>query len=1561
MHVNAPKGKLPTDLRAQIAKRKAEILALLRRRSSSKRIAAPPIMPRATGEPAPLSFAQERLWFLEQLEPESAVYNVRRASRLVGNLNTSALEASLNEIISRHETLRTAFRLINGRPLQVVQPTGRISIDFTDLRSVPESERDADIQRRIKAETECPFDLTTGFLLRCKLLRVSDEEHVLILMTHHSASDAWSMGLLTRELWTLYQAFLNGKPSPLEPLPVQYSDYAVWQRNWFQGEVMNTQLAYWKKQLGDLSLLNLPTDRPRTPRQSFSGARLSILLPEALTRSVNEMSHRYAVTPFMTLLAAFQVLLYRYTGQEDIVIGSPVANRRRSEIESLIGFFVNTLVLRAKLSGNLSFSELLLRVRDICVAAHANQDLPFEKLVLELQPERDLSRNPLFQVMFVLQNATSPFTDFSGLRVEPIEIETTHSPFDLSFFLRERNGKFIGYFEYSTDLFERATIERMAGHYQTLIEGIVADPDQPIATLPILSETERHQILVEWNDTAADYPKDKCIHELFEEQAERTPNAVAVEFEGQLVTYRELNEGANRLGHLLTSLGVGPEKLVGICVERSIEMVVGLLGILKAGGAYLPLDPAYPKERLVFMARDAGLTTVLAQQRTADQIATLGSRVFCLDSELFGIIPQKNTAPVGKATAQNLAFVIYTSGSTGRPKGVMVSHRSVVNHIYWAQRRFPLSVEDSVVQKTTLNFDASVWEIFAPLLTGARLVLALPGGQQDSAYLVNLLAEQKITVLKIVPSLLDVLLEENLENCKTLRHVLCGGESLTVDLQRRFVERSAAILHNLYGPTEATIDATCWSSGFKAVERSVPIGRPIANSEIYLLDSNLQPVPVGVTGELYIGGAGVARGYLNRPELTKDKFISNPFSDDPASRIYRTGDLARYLPGGNIEFLGRCDNQLKIRGFRIELGEIETVLNQHLAVKESVVVARDRDGLSEKQLVGFIVPLEASPSFVDDVREYLTEKLPAFMVPSAFVILEGLPVTLSGKTDRAKLSLPAESRSYLNDVAIPPRTDIEELVANIWREVLRIENLGIYDNFFTMGGHSLLATQIVSRLEEACHKEVPLRLLFHAPTIAGLAQELENILREGNAPRLPPLVPVPRVGPLPLSMNQEQLWRLSQMLPDAPFLNMPYIYRMRGNLDVSALERSLKELIRRHEALRTLFTELNGCPVQIVKPSVDFQLDVIDLQSCPPKKMKDRTAKLILEERMRSFDLASAPLFRTKLLRLTNDGYLLLLTVHHIISDRWSTGIFRRELTTFYRNFCEGKPSLLPEPPIQLADFAYWERSLLDNGLLNKQLAYWKKQLANPPPPLKFQGKNNTCSEIGIRSSRYPIHIEESLFKAIKAFAQKENCTPFMVVLTALNMVLYLYTGQEDIRIGTLAANRGLRETETAIGHFLNTVVLRTRVAPNVTVKELLAQVREVTLAAHAHQELPFEYLAQHLDEENVGRGSLFQVLCNYHNVSAESFELPGLKIASWDARMNGLDSEVAVTTFDLIFELKESSRTLTGAVSYNVNVFDHVVIGGMIDRLRDVLKEMIIYPGRRISSSQFAVSAERN
>ncbi|MGA9377368.1 MAG: amino acid adenylation domain-containing protein, partial [Phormidium sp.] len=1016
-------------------------------------------------EELPLSYAQQRLWFLTQFEPDSALYNLPFALHLKGSLHQIALEQSLQEIIQRHEVLRTNFVTIDGQASQIIHTNITWNLSVINIKHLSPNEQEIVSRELVPEKALQPFDLANEPLFRATLIVLSETEHILLVCMHHIISDGWSMGVFFSELTALYNAYAQGfdlssaegQRSPLTPLPIQYADFAIWQREWLQGEVLQSQLSYWQNQLADAStLLTLPIDRPRKAVQTFNGANQEFVLSPELTEKLTRLSQEPGVTLFMTLFAAFNVLLYRYTGQSDILVGTPIANRNHDEIQGLIGFFVNTLVMRTDLSENPSFNELLIRVRETAMEAYVHQDLPFEMLVEALQPQRDLSYNPLFQVMFILQNAPISQFELGGLSISPIEIEGVLAKFDLTLSMENKASGLVGVWEYNTDLFDDSTIERMTGHFLTLLEAIVVNPGTRISQLPILTEVEQHQLLVEWNNTETPLsfreeevlqpltfniqPPNSltpnplhlipslCLHQLFEQQVEKTTDAVALVFEGQQLTYGELNNRANQLAHYLRSLGVGANVLVGICIERSMEMVVGLLGILKAGGAYLPFDPEYPAQRLRFMLEDSQVPFLLTLKHLVESIPEHQAQVICLDTD-WQIISQLSQDNLFCDVApENLAYVIYTSGSTGKPKGAMNTHKGICNRLLWMQETYQLTADDVVLQKTPFSFDVSVWEFFWTLGNGSRLVVAKPGGHREPEYLVALIDQQQVTTLHFVPSMLQVFLESpNLSGCHSLQRVFCSGEALSLDLQVKCFERLDCKLHNLYGPTEAAIDVTYWECQRQTQLNTVPIGRPIANTQVYILDEHLQPVPVGVAGELHIGGVGLAKGYLNRPELTQEKFIPNPFENSSAiikdSKLYKTGDLVRYLPDGNIEYLGRIDNQVKIRGFRIELGEIETLLSQHPQVQAVVAIQRE-DIPGDKYLVAYIVPERSATPTSNEIRQYLKTLLPEYMVPSAFVILEALPLNSNGKVDRRALRAP-DFHNEQKEKYAAPRTTVE--------------------------------------------------------------------------------------------------------------------------------------------------------------------------------------------------------------------------------------------------------------------------------------------------------------------------------------------------------------------------------------------------------------------------------------------------------------------------------------------------------------------------------------------------------
>ena len=1041
--------------------------------------------------------------------------------------------------------------------------------------------------------------------------------------------------------------------------------------------------------------------------QSYRGATHSFVLDEELSRKLKALSRREGVTLFMVLLGAYGVLLSRYSGAEEVVVGTPVAGRTRMETEGLIGFFVNTLALRVKVQGERSFREVLEGVRRVALGGYEHQELPFEKLVEELQPERDLSRNPLFQTVLVLQNAAEESLEMPGLSWSPLPVNNTTAKFDLSLSLADTERGLAGTAEYNLDLFEPSTISRMMGHLKVLLEGVLAEPERSTSDLPLLSQGERQQLLVEWNATAVEYPREQGLHQLFEVQAERTPRSVALVAPDGELTYGELNCRANQLAHYLRRLGVGPEVRVCICAERSSRMVVGMLAILKAGGAYVPLDPAYPAERILFTLRDADAPVLLTERRLLDQLPLQTARVVCLDSDWERICLESAENPRRLVTDENLAYVIYTSGSTGVPKGVAIQHSSAVTLLHWAHETFTAEDLSVVLASTSICFDLSVFELFVPLSMGGKVALA-----GNFLELNSLPAAQEITLVNTVPSAITELLRnDNLP--ASVRVANLAGEPLSNQLAQMIYERGIERVYNLYGPSEDTTYST-----YALVERGanvpVSIGRPIAQTRTYILDQHLEPVPVGVIGEIYISGEGLARGYLHRPEATAEKFIPNPFSEQPGARLYRTGDLARYLSDGTIDFLGRNDHQVKLRGFRIELGEIEALLARHEAIRESLVMVRE-DAEGERKLIAYLIAEQGAGIGVSELRSYLKERLPHYMVPSAFVWLEALPLTPNGKVDRRALPAPDQSRQELADRLVAPRTPVEEMLAGIWSEVLKVEQVGVYDNFFDLGGHSLLATQIISRTREIFHIELPLRCLFESPTVADLSEQIERARRDAPEAISPPLVPAPRAGRMPLSFAQQRLWFLDQLEPGNTVYHISVAAQLRGQLDIAALESAFHEIIKRHESLRASFDLIDDQPQQLISDSLTPHLSLIDLSLVPPHLQNPLCHQLLQRLHHASFTLSSPPLLRSSLLRCSADHHIFSLTIHHIISDGWSLALFIRELISHYSRLIGIATAELPALPIQYADYAHWQREWLTGERLGEQLSYWREQLAGAP------------------------------------------------------------------------------------------------------------------------------------------------------------------------------------------------------------------------------------------------------
>ncbi|HEY0607972.1 MAG TPA: amino acid adenylation domain-containing protein, partial [Herpetosiphonaceae bacterium] len=1402
-------------------------------RQNMQGIQSPP-QPASRDSVLPLSFAQQRLWFLDQLQPNSPAYNIPTAIRLIGRLDVAALKRSLDTIVERHEALRTTFTTLNdGQPVQVITPAQALPLPLTDLEALPEAEREPMARRLATEEVQRPFDLAQGPLLRVSLLYLGAEEHVLLLTMHHIVSDGWSMGVFVRELVTLYVAFSEGTTPALPELPIQYADYAVWQRRWLSGAVLAAQLDYWKQQLVDPPVLDLPTDYLRPAVPSFRGAVHTFLLPAALSADLAALSRREGVTLFMTLLAAWQILLARYSGQSDIVVGSPIANRTRAETEDLIGCFINTLVLRTDLGDNPPFQEVLTRVREVALAAFDYQDLPFEQVVDAVQPERDLSRHPLFQVLFALQNApTAPF-ELPNLALAPFMVEQGTVNFDLSLSLTESEAGLAGTLEYAVDLFAGETIGRMVDHFQTLLEGIVRDPGQRLAQLPLLSADERRQLAVDWNTTQATYSRDRCVHELVAAQSARTPEAVALVYASQQLTYRELDQRANQLAHYLRELGVGPEVRVGLCLDRSLELVIGLLGILKAGGAYVPLDPNYPAQRLSFMLEDSQVAVVLSHERLAATLPADRAQIVYLDTAWSSITQLPNTPPESSVTANHLAYVIYTSGSTGTPKGVQVEHGNLLATLYASQQHFGFHTGDTMPWLASVAFDIALFELFNPLIAGGTVIMLDHQQILDLPSLLGTLAE--CTVFHAVPSLMRQITqaidasEDGPSSYDHIRMVFTGGDVVPPELlsELQAVFRQAEI-RVLYGPTEATIICTSYRVPERSSATQHLIGTPLANAQIRIYDTWGSLAPIGVAGELYIGGAGVTRGYLHRPELTAEKFV-----ELDGQRWYRSGDLARYRPDGNLEFLGRRDAQVKVRGFRVELGEVEAALGQHPAVRASVVILRE-DGPGGQQLVAYVVEnqeprtknLEDGGLSPSELRSFLLSRLPEYMVPAAFVFLEALPLTAHGKVDRKALPAPDTARPELAETFAAPQTATETVLAQIWSQVLRREQVGIHDNFFALGGDSILSIQIIARANQAGLRLTP-RQLFQHQTIASLAA-VAGTASEQTAEQ--GLV----TGPVPLTPIQHYFF--AQELPDPHHYNQAMLFEVRPPLDATLLEQAVQQVLAHHDALR-LRVERTADGWRQINAGLDAMplVQAFDLRAVPLGEQA-ATITQAATQLQTSLDLHSGPLLRVGSFTL-GDGQpgRLLLVVHHLAVDTVSWGILLEDLQTAYAQLQRGESVALPPKTTSFQQWAERLHAYAQSETLRQELAYWLASARTTIAPLPVDHPDGVNTLESARSVAVALGEDDTralLYEVPAVYQTQIND----VLLTALAQACAAWTGATTLLVDLeghgreeLFADVDLTRT---VGWFtaLYPVLLDLRgvAAPGAALKAIKEQLRQI-------------------------------------------------------------------------------------------------------------------------------------
>ncbi len=1541
----------------------------------------PLIEPAVRPDPMPLSFAQQRMWFLDQLEPGSAVYNFPVAVQLRGPLDLPVLEQVFTHIFERHESLRTRIPTIDGVGVQVIDVPQAIKIPVVDLSALPADGRESAARAAIDREAATPFDLARGPLARVGLLRLGDQEHVLLITMHHAISDGWSIGVIHREFTTLYPALLQGQPSPLPALPIQYADFTLWQQRHLQGRVLQRQIDFWKQHLhGAPALLELPTDRPRPAVQRYRGATLPFQFDRPLTEQLLALSMRAGATPYMSLLSALGVLLSRYSRQPEVVIGSPIANRNQPGLEPMVGYFANTLALRHTIDPDASFLDLLARTKEHTLNAHAHQDLPFERLVDALNIPRSLSYTPVFQVLFVLQMRNIEYGESAlalnagqRLTLRPLPNEAGVAKFDLSFDLRETAEGLAGTVEYNTDLFDRVTIERLVRHFRTLLSAIVADPAQRLGQLPWLDARERRQVLVDWNDTHAEYPPDSTIHQLFEEQVRRTPQATALVSgpgsEAHSLTYAELNERANQLAHHLIAHDVQPDQLVGLCMARSLEMIVGILGILKAGAAYLPIDPAYPEERLAYMLSDAKVRLLVTQETlvaTRPSLTALpvdeeadshAMTVFCLDrdaDQLRGLSKRNpsrhDRADVTTLHPDDLAYCIYTSGSTGRPKGVGITHRSAATFIHWALGVFDKAALSNVLASTSVCFDLSIFEMFVPLACGGRVTVV--GNILD---LVSAGSPVPVTLINTVPSAIAQLHEAQAIPV-TVKVVNLAGEALQNALvQRVYTQGSIEKIYNLYGPTESTTYST-YALTERGSSRPVTIGKPVANTQVYLLDAQLNPVPVGVAGEVHIAGAGLARGYLNRPELTAERFLRNPFEAEAGggARMYRTGDLARYLPDGHLDYLGRVDHQVKARGYRIELGEVEAALVALPAVRDAVVLARE-DVPGDKRLVAYLVidtAHAADATHAHALRDALGRTLPDYMVPPHLVFLDRLPLNANGKVDRQALPAP-DAASLAAEAYVAPRTDTEQRLAAIWSALLGLplQHVGLHDNFFALGGHSLLATQLVSRIGQSLNAVLPIVAVFGSPTLEGLARAVDAAKTRGRGAGLPAIVPMRRDQPLPLSYAQQRLWFIHEHLPGRKTdYNMAYALRLTGVLDVAALRVAVQALVARHEILRTTFVMRAGgdAPVQVVHAHQPVDVPVRAVTEAEVTAQAEAHANHV-------FDLTHGPLLKLTLLRLAAESHVLLLNMHHIVSDGWSLGVMARELSHLYGAARRGEAASLPSLAVQYADYAHWQRSLD----LSAHVAHWQAALASYGEGVSLPGDKATLPSSGMTRRlvhRYPDVFAQGLWQSSVA----HGATPFMMLLTGLLVVLARRTGRDDIAIGTTAAGRDDAGVEPLIGFFINILPIRVDLSGDPTGAELIERVKQAALGAYEHQALPYEQILAAGSgpgrPHRPGRGadtSLVPVMLRHQNFPDIAFEGELGQLAGQRLPM----AEQAVKC-DIDLQFYGQGRSLELVVEYAADRYAPASMARLVHDHQRILDALLLAPERPLSSYELPTAA---
>lgn len=1545
-----------------------------------------PIPARAPSDaPIPLSSSQERFWFLQQLEPNSTESNVYAAGRFVGPFQRDAMQRALGDLVQRHEILRASFPAVDGVPTQRIAANLHVPLTYVDL-SRRGAAREAAAEAEAKRFCAIPFDLASGPLLRACLLRLAPEEHVLIVLQHHIVCDGWSLGVLGRELAQIYAAHVR-RVAPQLPAPaIQFPDYACWERARMTGEHLERELGFWSERLaGAPPALQLPIDHPRPALQTHAGNTVVLGLGASLSEELRSFAAAQGTTLFVTMLAAFDAFLARICGETDVVVGTSIANRDRPELEALLGPLANTLALRLDCAGSPSFTELLARARRATAEAFAHPDLPFERLVEELGVERDPGCSPIFNVFF---DMGVPFdaAPYEGLEARPYSFDHERALFDLALSIFDGEREVNGALEFNTDLFERATIDRLWRSFRVLLQGMLDAPDSAYDALPLLDADDRQHVLLDFNATELALQQNSFVHRRFEERARERPDAPALEHAGVPLSYAELERRANRLAHHLIARGVGREVRVAVRLPRSVDVIVAILAIWKAGGAYVPIDPEDPKERqrVLLEASDAALLITRGELGPAPAANTSATPRVLLDEQAELIASHADDAPRRPMASDDLAYVIFTSGSTGRPKGVAVPQGALLNHVAWVRDAFDITPRDRFLLRTPLTFDASLWEIVHPLVSGSCLVVAPPDVQRDPALLLELVGRARITILQTVPSMLVSWLESpRFSDCTALRHLICAGESLRLDLVHGFDRRCAAdglgaVLHNLYGPSEACIDASAHSCRrgpdgltLNGGRETLPIGRPISNFQLYVLDAARQPVPIGVTGELYVGGAGLARGYLDQPEQTAERFVSNPFG---AGRLYRTGDLGRYLPDGRLEYVGRRDQQVKVRGHRIELGEVEVVLAAHPGVKEAVVVTDGPDG--NARLLAYYTRVETesevSPA---ELRAFLGERLPRHMLPSLFVALPTMPLTASEKVDRRALPAPTGERGDAEAPSVAPRTPTEERLAALMAELLECKRVGVHDDFFALGGHSLLATRLASRVRAEWAVDVPLLRFFETPTVAALARAVEASVLEAaeateaneseanTAERDTPLEAAAasgatetqeRPGELPLSFAQQRLWFLARLEPDATLFNMPGAVRLAGALDADALGAAYMQLVARHEVLRTIFREREGRPHGVLRAAPERMLERVDLSTLAPAAQEARIRETLELEARHVFDLSKGPLLRATLLRLGETEHSLVFNQHHIISDAWSLGVMVSELGAFYAAACRAEAPALPELAWQYVDFARWQRAQLSGARLDELLGYWRSALRDAPPTLElpFDRPRPARPLHAGRTARR--ELPRALVDAARAVARTNDTTLFVVLLTAFDALLHRVTRAEDIVVATAVANRTRLETEALVGFFINTVALRVDVSGGPSFAELLARVQRSAHGAFAHQDLPFERLVDELaGARDPSRPPLANVSFNLLSADDLGWRLGDLAVEPLPFDAGGAKLDLGVTLID-------DGELLVAELEFDTGLFEAETIQRLWDAYLELLGAGLAEPTRPLATLPLLSDAAR-